>query len=145
VNRGVVALGRYYGAVQEDMCRVLELIRSMYRHEQVTFDQLNRALIRLGLNPDSLYRQLSAGYETPQLNLLAEALGLPEKSLCCMPPQSFGQAMTKLVNQAGSSAAEIAQISQGILTLAEETPQPAQKIPYYQRDKAQWWKGTKRV
>ena len=58
---------------------------------------------------------------------------------------SFGRAITQLVNQAGSSQAEVEQLSQGILQLAEETPKPKQKMPYYRKDKAQWWKQEKRT
>ena len=191
---------------QESALAVLDLIRSVYRQE-VTSEQLYKALIGLDLDPHSLYHQLSAGYETPQLNALAEALGLPEKSLCSFPPplqsyaclvlrsagiqptdelvtqicvaaeqgsivtgdhpyiivdalvdvlraypppkqpiQDFGQAMQQLINQAGESAASLDGISQGILRMASETPQPAkpkQKAPYYQKDKQQWWKGKR--
>lgn len=138
----------YAGRYQEDACRVLECIHSVYRHDQVTFNQLDRVLIETGLNPDSLYHQLSAGYETPQLNRLALALDLPEKSLCSAPSplQSCAQAMIQLTNQAGSSSAEIAEIAQGIHCLAGQLPDlpakpPKQKMPYYQKDKARRWKG----
>lgn len=60
----------------------------------------------------------------------------------------FIESMQQLQAQAGESEAELDDISQGILRLAEETSQPAkpkQKMPYYQRNKAQWWKGRRPV
>lgn len=144
--RAVASAARY----QEDALRTLELIHSVYQHKQVTSDQLVKALVGLGLDPYLLYHQLSAGYETPQLNLLAEALGLPEKSLCSAPPQlvqSFEQAMTQLINQAGQAQEELGTLSQAILDMAAALPEakPKQKVPYYQKDKAHWWKGRRPV
>ena len=60
----------------------------------------------------------------------------------------FIESMQQLQTQAGGSEAELDDISQGILRLAEEIPQPVkpkQKLPYYQKDRAQWWKGRRPV
>ena len=145
-SRTVASAARY----QEDALRALELIWDVYQHKQVAADQLIKALISLDLDPYLLYHQLSAGYETPQLNRLAEALGLPEKSLCSSPPrlvQSFEQAMTQLINQAGHTQEELGTLSQAILDMAAVEPEekPKQRVPYYQKDKAHWWKGRRPV
>ena len=60
----------------------------------------------------------------------------------------FIESMQQLQTQTGESEAELDDISQGILHEASETPQkasPTQKMPYYQKDKAYWWKGRRPV
>lgn len=58
----------------------------------------------------------------------------------------FLESIEKLQSQAGQSQEELSAVSQAILDMAAETEaKPKPKMPYYQRNKAQWWKGRRPV
>lgn len=57
----------------------------------------------------------------------------------------FIESIEQLQSQAGQMQEELATVSQSLLDMARETQEkPRQKMPYYQKDKASWWKGSNR-
>ena len=55
----------------------------------------------------------------------------------------FDASITKMQNMTGQSSEDIQAISDNLLKMAEATPKPtkpANKAPYYQKDKQKWWK-----
>lgn len=88
------------------------------------------------------------GYSTRDLRLIFASGKVPGDLDALIVSFEFIESIQQLQTQAGMSEAELDDISQGILRLAEEIPQPAktkQRMPYYQRNKAQWWKGRRPV
>lgn len=59
----------------------------------------------------------------------------------------FIASMQQLQTQAGQTQEELGTVSQAILDMAVALPEekPKQKMPYYQKDKAHWWKGRRPV
>jgi len=139
IDRREQAIHNYASKHEEDVYRVLALIRSVYSYE-LPFDQMDKALIHLALSPGILYDQLSTGYETQEITALTGELDLPPGSLHCREPIF--------------DAAEVEAAMQGLVdpTVPKHKQQPpllatrpASKTPFYQKNRAQWWKGKKNV
>jgi len=137
VGRREQATQKYASKHEEDVYRVLALIQDVYGYE-LAFDQVDKALTHLALSPDVLYDQLSTGYETQEITALTRELDLPPGSLHCREPMF--------------DAVEIEAAMQGLgdATVQKRKQQPplpatrlASKVPFYQKNKAQWWKGKK--
>jgi hypothetical protein len=59
----------------------------------------------------------------------------------------FLESIQKLQTQAGQAQEELGAVSQAILDMAAIEPEakPKQRVPYYQKDRAQWWKGRRPI
>jgi len=120
---------------EKDVYRVLALIRSVYDYE-LTFDQVDKALLHLALSPGILYDQLSTGYETQEITALTGELDLAPGSLHCREP-IFDAVKVEAVMQGP--------VDPTVQKHKQPAARPASKIPFYQKNKAQWWKGKKNV
>ena len=137
IDRREQATKKYAGKHEEDVYRVLALIHSVYGYE-LPFDQVDKALTHLALSPDILYDQLSTGYETQEITAFTAELGLPPGSLHCREP-IFDAVEVEAAMQ-GLGDAPVQKRKQQPPLLATR---PAAKVPFYQKNKAQWWKGKK--
>jgi len=139
IDRREQATNDHASKHEEDVDRVLALIHSVYGYE-LPFDQVDKALIDLALNPGILYDQLSTGYETQEITTLTAELGLSPGSLHCREPifdaVKVEAAMQGLVDPTVQKHKQQSPLPAG---------RPASKIPFYQKNKAQWWKGKKNV
>lgn len=136
IDRGEQATNNHASKHEGDVYRVLALIQSVYGYE-LPFDQVDKALVHLALNPDTLYDQLSTGYETQEITALTGELGLPPGSLHCREP-IFDAVEVEAAMQ-GLVDPTVQKRKQPPLPAAR----PASKMPFYQKNKAQWWKGKK--
>lgn len=65
---------------QEDMSRLISLIE-IHTHVLVSPSAVEQALSQLGLDPWTLYTDISSGKETEHTLLFEQSLGLPQHSL----------------------------------------------------------------
>ena len=137
IDRREQATHNYASKHEEDVDHVLALIHSVYGYE-LPFDQVDKALIHLALSPDILYDQLSTGYETQEITALTGELGLPPGSLHCREP---------LFDAVEVEAAMQGHVDAAVQKHKRQPPlpatRPASKTPFYQKNRAQWWKGKK--
>jgi len=137
IDRREQATHNYASKHEEDVDRVLALIHSVYGYE-LPFDQMDKALIHLALSPDILYDQLLTGYETQEITALTGELGLPPGSLHCREP---------IFDVVEVEAAMQEHVDATVQRRKQQPPlpanRPASKTPFYQKNRAQWWKGKK--
>lgn len=89
--------GSYTSQYEEDVVRLLGIIKSLRPEAHLTFAQLDGALIRSGLSPRSLYEQAITGRYTTDIARLDTELGLPAKAAT---PECVGCWQQQLVEMA---------------------------------------------
>ncbi len=87
----------YASQYEEDVVRLLSIIKDLNPEAHITFAQLDGALIRSGLSPRSLYEQAITGRYTTDMARLDTELGLPAKATT---PECVGYWQQQLVEMA---------------------------------------------